>query len=172
MAVRRLIIGAVVASALVSIAPWADASAQDLGIRVGQKAPAALVETLDGRSVDLAQYVGKTPLLIEFWATWCPNCAQLEPVLLRSLAAHQGKIRFLGIAVSVNQTPQRVKLYAERHKLPGEILYDRKGFAADAYEVPATSYVVAIDGTGTVVYTGLGGDQDIDAAITKAIGAK
>jgi ribosomal protein S5 len=35
--------------------------------------------------------------------------------------------------------------------------------------VPATSYVVVTDRTGKVVYTGLGGEQDIEAAIQKAL---
>jgi len=55
--------------------------AQDLGIEVGKRAPAAVVRTLDGKSVDLGAYVGKTPMFIEFWAVWCPNCRHLEPAL-------------------------------------------------------------------------------------------
>src|SRR6185437_12785637 len=57
------------------------ARAQDMGIEVGSKAPAAAVETLDGKPADLSQFIGKTPVLIEFWATWCPNCKELEPHL-------------------------------------------------------------------------------------------
>ena len=45
--------------------------AQDLGIDVGKRAPAAVVQTLDGKQLDIGQYVGKTPMFIEFWATWC-----------------------------------------------------------------------------------------------------
>jgi ribosomal protein S5 len=35
--------------------------------------------------------------------------------------------------------------------------------------VPATSHVVVIDKHGKVVYTGVGGDQDLEAAIKKAL---
>ena len=38
------------------------AHAQDLGIGVGKKAPAAVVYSLDGKKVDLGSYVGKTPI--------------------------------------------------------------------------------------------------------------
>jgi hypothetical protein len=48
-------------------------------------------------------------------------------------------------------------------------VFDANGTAASAYDAPATSYVVIIDRTGRVVYTGVGGTQDIDAAIHKAI---
>ena len=41
------------------------------------------------------------------------------------------------------------------------------GEATGAYDVPATSYVVVVDRTGKIVYTGVGGDQGpkIEAAI-------
>jgi hypothetical protein len=62
-----------------------------------------------------------------------------------------------------------VKLYAEKHGIPLAPLYDREGAAIDAYQVPATSYVVVVNAAGTVVYTGLGGKQDLAAAIEKAL---
>jgi thiol-disulfide isomerase/thioredoxin len=143
--------------------------AQASGIKVGAKAPGALVESLDGKPVDLARYIGTAPVLIQFWATWCGNCKKLEPQMLAAQKKYAGKVSFVGVAVSVNQSPERVKLYAAKHGLPFDVLYDRKGWASDAYEVAATSYIVVIDRKGTVVYTGLGADQDIDAAIRKAL---
>ena len=144
-------------------------SAQDGSLPLGTKAPAAMVETLDGKAVDLAQYIGKTPVLIEFWATWCPNCKALEPALHAARQKYGRQVKFLAVAVSVNQTPQRAKLYAQKHKLPLEVLFDRKGAATSAYHVFATSTIVVIDGAGRVVYTGQGGDQDIEGAIKKAL---
>jgi thiol-disulfide isomerase/thioredoxin len=143
--------------------------AQDLGISVGTKAPAAVVQSLDGKAVDLASYVGKTPVLIEFWATWCPNCKELEPAMVAAQKKYGARVKFLAVAVSVNQSPELVKRYATKHALPLDVLYDRTGAATDAYDVPATSYVVVIDRKGTVVYTGQGGTQDLDAAIRKAL---
>jgi thiol-disulfide isomerase/thioredoxin len=146
------------------------AAQDELGIKRGSPAPGAIVEKLDGTTVDLKSYIGKQPVLIEFWATWCSNCKQLEPAMHAAAKKYAGKIRLVGVAVSVNQSVERVKAYAEKHQLPLEILYDRRGYASDVYEVPATSYIVVIDSKGTVVYTGLGGDQDLDSAIRKALG--
>ncbi len=143
--------------------------AQEGSLPLGSKAPGAVVETLDGKRVDLAQYIGKTPVLIEFWATWCPNCQALEPAIKAAHKKYGRQVRFLGVAVSVNQTPQRARLYAQKHKLPLEVLFDRKGAATSAYNVFATSTIVVIDRKGTIVYTGQGGDQDIEAAIKKAL---
>ena len=143
--------------------------AQESGIPVGSQAPVVTVDGTDGKPVSLGQYIGKGPVLIEFWATWCPNCKQLEPKLEALRAKYGTRLTLLGVAVAVQQSPQRVKLYAEKHKLPVQVFYDRTGAAADAYDVPATSYIVVLDRAGKVVYTGLGGDQDLDAAVRKAM---
>ena len=146
------------------------AAQDDVAIPVGSKAPGAVVQSLDGKTVDLGQFVGKTALVIEFWATWCPLCKELEPAMQAAAAKYGRQVKFIGIAVSVNQTPQRAKLYAERHKLPLEVYFDHDGNATNNYDVAATSTVVVVDAKGTVVYTGQGGKQDIDGAIRKALG--
>jgi len=143
--------------------------AQDLGIQLGTRAPAAVVHTLDGKTADLARYIGKTPVLMEFWATWCPNCHELEPTLIQVAKKYAGKIQFVGVAVSVNETPARVKAFVAKHGLPGDQYFDTEGNATGAYDAPATSYVVVLDRAGKVVYTGLGGKQDLEAAIKKAL---
>lgn len=158
----------VLAVGLAVVAP-AVARAQDVGLEVGSTAPPAKVYTLDGKEADLAQYIGKTPVIIEFWATWCPNCQELEPTLVAALKKYGDQVKFVGVAVSVNETPERVKAFVAKHGLPGDHYFDTKGNASGAYDAPATSYVVVINKAGKVVYTGLGGKQNLDAAIKKAL---
>jgi thiol-disulfide isomerase/thioredoxin len=155
--------------ALVLAAAPARAWSQDLGIEVGSTAPSAKVHTLDGKDADLSQYTGKTPVVMEFWATWCPNCKELEPTLLEAAKKYGTQVKFVGVAVSVNETPERVKAFVAKHGLPGDQYFDTKGNATEAYDVPATSYVVVINKAGKVVYTGLGGKQNLEAAIKKAL---
>jgi thiol-disulfide isomerase/thioredoxin len=163
---QRLSLAAAIIGALVVAAPLV---AQDLGIEVGARAPAVTVHTLDGKPVDLGQYIGKTPMLIEFWATWCPNCRELMPTLLDVEKKYGKRVKFLALAVAINQSPERVRRSLAAHPLPHETLYDTDGKAAGAFDAPATSYVVVLDKTGKVVYTGLGGKQDLDAALKKAM---
>ena len=155
--------------ALAAFALAGTARAQDLGIKVGDKAPSGILETLDGKKVDIGTYIGKQPVLIQFWATWCGNCRALEPQLKAAAAKYKGKVSVVGIAVSYNQSPARVKLFVQKHGLTHTVLYDRTGDVSEAYDAPATSYIVVIDRKGTVVYTGLGAKQNIDAAIRKAL---
>jgi thiol-disulfide isomerase/thioredoxin len=144
--------------------------AQDpLGLPVGAKAPAAKVQTLDGKSVDLASYIGKGPVVLEFWALWCGNCKELEPQIKQLTAKYAGKVTFVSVAVSVNESPDRVKRYAEKYGLNQLLVFDTDGNATDAYSAPATSYVVVVDKSGKIVYTGLGGGQNLEAAVQKGL---
>jgi thiol-disulfide isomerase/thioredoxin len=146
-----------------------NASAQESGIPVGTRAPSAMVSTLDGKPVDLGSWVGKAPMVIEFWATWCPSCKQLEPALLSLERKYGKRAKFIGIAVSVSQSPARVKAYTEKYKYRHETFFDSQGKATEAYDVPATSYVVVVNRKGDVIYTGVGGKQDLEPAILKAL---
>jgi thiol-disulfide isomerase/thioredoxin len=141
------------------------ASAQETGIAVGARAPAAVVKDLDGDAVDLAQYIGRRPVLLEFWATWCEVCEALLPTVR---AAHQefgDRVEFFGVNVTVNQTPERVRDYVTAHHPPFRTLYDAEGAITRAYEAQTTSYIVIIDRVGKVAYTGTGASQDLAGAL-------
>jgi thiol-disulfide isomerase/thioredoxin len=159
----------VAASILALSALLSSVAAQGVGLPIGTVAPGALVQTLDGKTVDLKQYIGTNPVVLEFWATWCPNCKELEPTMLALKQKYGDRIKLIGVAVSVNQSPARVKAYAERHGLPLEVLWDHEGIATDVYAAPATSYVVVIDRSGKVAYTGVGGNQNLDAVISRLL---
>ena len=166
-AMRRMACGTLLIAA--TIMTPALVQAQDSGLPIGTTAPSAVLQTLDGKTVDLAQITKGSPAVIEFWATWCENCDHLLPAMQRAQAKYGKRVKFVAVAVSVNQSSRRVKLHAAKYKVPGVQLYDTKGEATGKWDVPATSYVVVIDKRGRVVYTGVGGDQDIDAAIRKAL---
>jgi thiol-disulfide isomerase/thioredoxin len=53
--------------------------------------------TLDGESRGMTEYLGK-PLLVNFWATWCPPCVKEMPDL-DALSKEFPDVRFLGVAV-------------------------------------------------------------------------
>ena len=161
---------ALVAAGIIASATFSErAAAQDLGIDVGARAPAVTVQALDGKTVDLGKYIGKTPMLIEFWATWCANCRELMPTLLDAEKKFGSKVKFVALAVAINQSPERVRKFIAAHPLPHETFYDADGKAAGAFDAPATSYVVVLDKNGRVVYTGLGGKQDLETALKKAL---
>lgn len=144
---------------------------QDMGIAIGATAPLVTIQDLDGRPANLGAMIGKKPLLIEFWATWCPLCAALMPQIDSAYARHRDKVGFVAVAVAVNESPASVKRHLTREPHPWPFLWDANGGAVRAFQAPSTSYVVVLDATGKVVYTGLGEDQNIEAALQKVVAA-
>jgi thiol-disulfide isomerase/thioredoxin len=145
------------------------ATAQDGGIAVGATAPAmAALTTLEGAPFELGTVVGKRPVVIEFWATWCPLCKKLEPAMAAARAKYGDRVSFVHIGVPENQTPERQAQFVKERALTGTFLFDKDHVAMKAFAVPHTSYLVVLDAKGTVMYTGVGGDQDVDAAVRRA----
>jgi thiol-disulfide isomerase/thioredoxin len=138
---------------------------QDTPLKVGDRAPRVVVHDLAGDPVDLGRYIGAKPTLLEFWATWCESCQELLPRIRAAQKAYGSKVEFIGINVAVNQTPAGVRQYLELHEPGFRALYDDEGTSTRAYRVPATSYVVVIDRSGTVAYTGIGGGQSLDRVL-------
>lgn len=141
----------------------------DAGIAVGAQAPAITLPDLDGKPTDLGQVIGKKPVLLEFWATWCPLCKALLPRMDAAHAKYGTQMDFIAIGVGINQTPASIKRHLAEHPMPLKVLYDGNGAAVRAFDAPATSYIVVLDAKGKVVYTGQGDEQNIDAAVAKGL---
>ncbi len=159
----------VLVAALFVLARPDGASAQDIGLAVGSRPEPVTLEDLDGASVDLGRVIGTKPVLLEFWATWCPLCEELEPAMRRITQRHGDRIEVIVVAVGVNQNPRSIRRHLQRHDVPGRVLYDARGAATRAFRAPTTSYVVVLDATGRVAYTGQGADQDLEAAVARVL---
>ena len=83
---------------------------------IGQKArPAAAAAPaapddiiIDGTEAGFARDVieasRQTPVLVDFWATWCGPCKQLTPALEKVVRAAQGRLKLVKIDVDANRT--------------------------------------------------------------------
>ena len=137
----------------------ARAAGQEAGLPVGARAPVVSVHDLDGKPVDLGRWVGRKPVLLEWWATWCEQCDLLLPRLQAARGEVGEAVEFVAVNVAVNQSPDKVRRYVAAHQVPFVVLYDDEGASTRAYQAPTTSYLVIVDREGRVAYTGVGGDQ-------------
>ena len=48
-------------------------------------------------------YTGKTPVIIDFYATWCGPCQALAPMLKRLADEYEGRVKVLKVDVDKNQ---------------------------------------------------------------------
>lgn len=104
---RQLMLGGVAAAAALAgagVAWWQTSTRNQAGSTEGLEAGpdpfwAQTFDTPDGARLALASFFGK-PLLVNFWATWCPPCIEELPLLDRFYQENQSKSwQVVGLAV-------------------------------------------------------------------------
>ncbi len=131
--------------------------------------PALKLETLDGKSLDLKDEMGKV-VLVQFWATYCTPCRVEMPSmnkLIKKLEAD--KVPFKIIAVNMGETKAEVEKFVDVVKPEFTILMDSKGENVQAWNVFAAPSNFIIDTKGKIRYTLYGGVEWDSDEITKVI---
>jgi thiol-disulfide isomerase/thioredoxin len=170
LAARPVLTGLALLALVLTVYPRPAAAQADVSLPLGTQAPPATVQDLSGKSVNLLDLVKGKPALIEFWATWCPLCARLQPQMDRIQKEYGKRLNVVAVGVAVNETPRRIRRSLEKHDPGYPHLFDADGNAVRAYDVSTTSIVVMLDAKGRVAYTGVGADQDLVGAVKKLLG--
>ncbi len=113
-------------------------------------APELAGPSLDGRWLDLAQLRGR-PVLVHFWATWCPIC-RLEEGAIDSVAEdHQA------ITVATRSgDAATLKAYLAENGLSFPVLLDETGVLADRWRVQGVPSSFVIDSEGEIRHSAVG----------------
>ncbi len=131
--------------------------------------PALKLETLDGKSLDLKDEIGKV-VLVQFWATYCTPCRVEMPSmnkLIKKLEAD--KVPFKIIAVNMGESKAEVQKFIDEVKPEFTVLLDSKGENVQAWNVFAAPSNFVIDPKGKIRYTLYGGVEWDSEEITKVI---
>ncbi|MDO4715079.1 MAG: thioredoxin family protein [Bacteroidales bacterium] len=72
------------------------------------------------------QYTNQAPVVIDFYATWCPPCKQLKPILESVAQAYAGRVAVY--KVDVDKETDLANLYGIR-SIPTLLYVDAKGKA-------------------------------------------
>jgi thiol-disulfide isomerase/thioredoxin len=108
-----------------------------------QGLPDLQVTRLDGTAVYLQDLRGK-PMIVNFWATWCPPCVEEMPALEKLHQALSGEVNV--VAVNLGEDPEVVKAYLDQHDLVLPVLLDEAAQVAHVLGInylPATLFVDA-----------------------------
>jgi peroxiredoxin len=133
----------------------------------GVMAPDFTLPDTHGRLHRLADYRGR-PVIVNFWATWCPPCREEIPSMNRAWR----ELRAAGIvllAVDVGEDADTVFVFTADYPAEFPLLLDESGEVIDQWPVKGlpTSYVIAPD--GTLAYRAIGGRAWDDPELLNAI---
>ena len=73
---------------------------------VGRSMPDLTIITLSGSSLELAGLRG-TPMVVNFWASWCVPCKQEAPVLNAASRQYAGRVQFVGVDIQDSDSAAR-----------------------------------------------------------------
>ncbi len=127
-------------------------------------------QDLEGNSVKLSDFQGQ-PIVLDFWATWCPPCVRELPIL-EEIYGHLKDQGLLIVAVSSDRDVQEVKRYLQDHPVSFTVLWlDPRSAESERVDeeygivaIPRTLYISS-DWIITADTTGLHPKKDIVAAI-------
>jgi thiol-disulfide isomerase/thioredoxin len=95
---------------------------------VGNKLNLSFVDT-EGRTVDLSQLSGKV-VLIDFWASWCPDCVRELPVVQQVYRTYESQgLAILG--VSLDKDRRAMDNFIAKHLISWPQYFDGKGWKND-----------------------------------------
>ncbi len=127
--------------------------AVEVGVEPGQRAPGFVLTTVTGAPVALADSLGSGPVVLSFWATWCPSCKQAMPKLNELRAAYAPKgARFF--AIDYREEARKVARVAKKWPVEATVLLDRDGEVTRTYKVVGIPTTVVLDQKGVVRFYG------------------
>ena len=135
---------------LKSVSPIGERSSKATASRAltGDLAPNFTLASLDGGTITLADYHGKKPVILDFFATWCPNCRRDMPKLSRWYEQYEDRVEVIGVNLQERDTT--VKRYIESAGISFPIVLDPKAEVARSYGLQFTNYHVLITKEGVI----------------------
>ncbi len=130
-----------------------------LGLALAQGFPKEAIpfegKTLEGKTFRLADYLGKIPIFLNFWASHCPPCLMEGPEIGALYPHYQGRILFVGVDVQDNPRMARFRVHEWGWTFP--VVVDYYADVARAYRVRylPTSFFIQKDGRILRVHPGL-----------------
>jgi peroxiredoxin len=125
--------------------------------QTGFSAPDFVLSTQDGVQVSLEDLEGK-PLIINFWASWCPPCRAEMPAFQQVYQEYSDQ----GLMIAaVNMTHQDsladINNFVDQNQLSFPILMDEQGLVSKQYNIHSLPTTFFIDSSGTIQRVIIGG---------------
>jgi peroxiredoxin len=121
-------------------------------------APDFQLSDLEGKLHGLQDYHGK-PIIINFWATWCPLCRAELPSMNRAWKKISSEIAM--IAINIGEDEETIKRFLEDYPIDFQVLLDKDAVSMQQWPIRGlpTSFVVSPKG---IIYYQAVGEREWD----------
>ena len=120
-------------------------------------APDFTVYDIDGNEVKLSDYLG-TPVVLNFWASWCPPCKAELPDFEEKYLAYGEDVQFLmvNLADGARETVDTASEFIAQEGYTFPVFYDSKSVAAIEYKIRSIPATYFIDAEGCIAAQAVG----------------
>ncbi|OHA17587.1 MAG: hypothetical protein A2836_02645 [Candidatus Taylorbacteria bacterium RIFCSPHIGHO2_01_FULL_45_63] len=123
-------------------------------------APDFTLQKLGGGAITLSEFKGKKPVVVDFWASWCPNCRRDMPNLNRFYEKYKDKVEVIG--VNLQEKESTIQNFIDSRGINFPIALDPRGEASRAFGIQYTNTHFLIDINGNLVRTIPGDIKEVD----------
>jgi peroxiredoxin len=139
-------------------------------VTTGYPAPDFEAVDVAGTAHALSKYRGQ-PVLLQFWATWCPHCRS-DLSMMKDLAARYDEKHLKILTVSIDQEVEQLRTFVKNEQLPYTVISvseptapSQQATLAEAYEMQGVPAYYLIGADGLIVKT-------FSGAVTEGGGAR
>lgn len=125
-------------------------SPSDSMLKEGDKAPAFVLEDLEGNQIK-GLHADEEYILVNFWATWCAPCVDEMPALQAFEDKHSEKVKVVAVNVTNTETSvNKVQTFVNEGSFDYTILLDKEDVVYEAYSIinmPTSFFIRTSDQT-------------------------
>jgi len=122
---------------------------ENTGIEIGNIAPDFILSTVGGNQYKLSNHRTKTPLVINFWASWCPPCREEFPVFEEIHKKNIDSIEIIGI--NLQESKSTIQEFKNEFAVTFPLLLDPDKNVKELYGVFTQPVTYFIDKEGIIV---------------------
>ncbi len=129
---------------------------QTIGFAKGGIAPDFEVTTIDGKNIKLHELTAqKKPMLLYFFATWCPYCHEDFENAKRAYPKYRENVEFVAVSLDLRENREKLDEYRKQNSYEWDFAPGNGKILSD-YAVTSTTRKHAIGKNGTVLWFGAG----------------
>lgn len=137
---------------------------------VGHLAPDFTLTTLSGEDVTLSDFRGRQPVVLNFWATWCPPCRAEIPFFQSVSRKYNGQVAVLGL--DDGESRATVAPFVTEMGMTYPVPLDEESLVSRRYRVNSlpTTYFIGRDGVVQHVHIGIINQAVLEEQIEALLG--
>lgn len=129
----------------------------------------------DNEEVKLSDFNGEKPVVVNFWASWCPPCKSEMPYFQEATDKYSRddiEILMVNLTDGMRETRAIATEYLTENSYNMNVLFDDDFNAANTYNISAVPRTIFIDKEGNIIkdHTGVISSDDLNKYITQLIG--